>query len=85
MKIPISESGAMQRRRCSCVLGEIDEKTGLLVPAKALAAQRKTKPRFITVSVAPTIVTEEMKEAVLGNSIGMRTKMNVDALNKDLD
>ena len=85
VRIPISESGAMQRRRCSCVVGEIDEKTGDLVPAAALAAKRGSKTRYITIKKAPSIVTEEMKQAQLGNSLGMKTKMNVETLNEELD
>lgn len=63
----------MKRRCCSCVKGYYDNKDRY-VPAGL--AQLEKAPRYMTVEVAPELVTKEMRDAVLGFSQGMTSKLD---------
>ena len=67
MKFKVDNDMAAKKRQCSCTIGEYN-KEGVLVPPNKLA---KRKDKYITAMMVPDMVTNEMKEAYLGNSKGI--------------
>jgi len=49
------------------------------VPPDKLVGGKKDK--FITVKMQPELATQEMKDAQLGNSKGMKTKLDTEKMN----
>lgn len=79
--VPITEQGSMKRRSCSCVKGYYDNK-GNHHPAMLPNDERQ---RFMTIMVAPDIVTPEMRDAALGRSVGVKNKADRTKAFADLD
>lgn len=57
-------------------MGQIDEKTGKLIPPYELKKNQERKDKYITVPMANEFATREMKDAQLGFSAGLKTKMD---------
>lgn len=85
VRVKIDQNGGMRKRQCSCTIGQYDEKTGKLIPARELASNQVKPPKYVMVPMKPEIANEEMRNAQLGRSEGIKTKMDGGALNKELD
>lgn len=81
VRMKIDKSNADKKRVCSCTVGQIDEKTGALIPACDLHSNKIKPDKYITVSMQPEYATQEMKDAQLGNSLGIKQKMDSASLN----
>lgn len=76
---------AAKKRQCSCTIGQRDEKTGELIAPCNLHANKDRPDKYITVNMQPELATREMKDAQLGMSAGIKTKMDGAVINSELD
>ena len=82
IKIKVDQSIANQQRQCSCSKGSYDNK-GIHIPPCAVNQNKPEK--YIKVPMQPEFATREMRDAQLGMSMGLKTKMDTQAINNDLD
>jgi len=70
------------KRTCSCSVGYIDQKTGELIPPHANNAKKPDKWIRVPVNKA---IPQEMMDAQLGKSEGMKTKFDDKVMMNDLN
>ena len=75
----------MIKRDCACHVGTWNEKTGTMVPPKEIEISKHRKEKTMLVPNQQTLVNKEMLDAQLGNSEGIRTKLDKNEFNLDLD
>lgn len=63
VKIKLDQSKGNLKRKCACTVGQIDEKTGKLIPPSELPSHAQKKDKYITVPMQAEIATREMKDA----------------------
>jgi hypothetical protein len=63
VRMKIDQSQGHLKRKCACTVGQIDEKTGKLIPPNELPAHAEKKDKYITVPMQAEIATREMKDA----------------------
>mmetsp|Transcript_40323 Transcript_40323/g.61527 ORF Transcript_40323/g.61527 Transcript_40323/m.61527 type:complete len:141 (-) Transcript_40323:1284-1706(-) len=85
MRIKVNTTNAHEKRECSCSKGMYDEKTGDLIPPEDLNKIRDKPDKYITVPIQRELATREMKDAQLGFSQGIQTKMDNEVLSNELD
>ena len=71
----------MKKRNCACTVGQINQKTGELVPPEPAKAK---EVKYQMIPFVPENVTQEMIDAQLGNSIGIKNKMDTQVLNREV-
>ena len=82
VSVKVDQSVAHEKRHCSCSKGSYDNKGEFIPPCSI----HKNKPdKFIKVPMVPEIATREMIDAQLGMSMGIKTKMDPESANIDLD
>lgn len=82
VRLKIDTDMASKKRHCSCTVGLRDEKTGQLIPPEMIPGKQD---KYITIRLQRDMITQELKEAQLGNSLGCRTQMKTETVNKELD
>lgn len=66
-------------------MGQRDEKTGVLIPPCDLHANKIKADKYITVKMPQELATREMKDAQLGMSAGIKSKLDDAVMNDELD
>ena len=85
VKMKLDTDQAAKKRECSCTVGQRDEKTGVLIPPCDLHANQGKPDKFITVRMPQELATREMKDAQLGMSAGIKSKLDDTVMNDELD
>ena len=82
VSVKVDQSVAHEKRECSCSKGFYNDKGEHIPPCHI----HKSKPdKFVKVPMVPEIATREMIDAQLGMSMGIKTKMDPQAVNEDLN
>jgi hypothetical protein len=85
VRMKLDTDQAAKKRTCSCTVGVRDEKTGVLVPPCDLHAAYAKPDKYITVKLPQELATREMKDAQLGMSAGIKSKLDDVVMNDELD
>lgn len=81
-RLKVDTNMSQKKRMCSCTVGMIDQKTGELIPPRDIPGHQD---KYITVKMQPELTTQDMVDAQLGNSKGIKLKYDAQAINAELD